>query len=140
MSFTISAYICAYNYVEAIIYNSLACKDENWKTHRSQNQFRILSPLQKNAENEPISYYKYPLFQNFQYLQIYIYQAWAIYQKIMGCFIYIQDSSNSSSFTNLVSWLLPLEATEPVSEPLLEMAVELINIHLISVQWKRLLV
>ena len=39
------------------------------------------------------------------------------------------------SYFNLVSWLLPLEA---VSEPLLEMAVELINIHLISVQRKRL--
>ena len=40
---------------------------------------------------------------------------------------------------DLVSWLLPLEATEPVSEPLLEMAVEMINIHLISVQQKRYL-
>ena len=36
-----------------------------------------------------------------------------------------------------VSWLLPLEATELVSEPLLEMAVDLLNIHLISVQQKR---
>ena len=41
------------------------------------------------------------------------------------------------SYFDQVSWLLALEATEPVSEPLLEMAVVLINIHLISVQQKR---
>ena len=49
-----------------------------------------------------------------------------------GRFIYILDSSNSSSFT-----CLALEATETVFELVTEMAVELINIHLISVQQKR---
>ena len=48
-------------------------------------------------------------------------------------FIYILESSNSSSFT-----CLALEATETVFELVTEMAVELINIHLISVQQKRL--
>jgi hypothetical protein len=33
--------------------------------------------------------------------------------------------------------VLALEATEPVSEPVTQMAVELINNHLISVQQKR---
>ena len=56
----------------------------------------------------------------------------------MCCFIYILDSSNSSLFTfDLVSSLLALEATEPVSEPVTQMAVELIYIHLISIQQKR---
>ena len=50
----------------------------------------------------------------------------------MGCFIYILDSSNSSSIT--VSWALALEATEPLSEPVTQMADELINNHLISLQ------
>ena len=49
-------------------------------------------------------------------------------------FIYILDSLNSSSFTFIR--LLALKATEPVSEPLYQMAVELINIHVISVQQK----
>ena len=38
---------------------------------------------------------------------------------------------------DLVSWLLALKATEPVSEPVTQMVVELINIHIISVQQKR---
>ena len=38
---------------------------------------------------------------------------------------------------DLVSLLLVLEATEPVSEPVTQMAVELINNHLISVHQKR---
>ena len=50
--------------------------------------------------------------------------------KTMGRFIYILDSSNSSSHFELVSSVLALEATEPVTQ----MAVELINNHLISVQ------
>ena len=55
-----------------------------------------------------------------------------------GRFMYILDSSNSSSFTfDLVSSLLALEATEPVSEPVTHMALELTNNHLISVQQKR---
>jgi hypothetical protein len=36
-----------------------------------------------------------------------------------------------------VSWLLALDQTEPVADPVTQMAVELINIHLISVQQKR---
>ena len=63
-------------------------------------------------------------------------------QKV-GCFIYILDCSNSSSnwtiqsHFELVSLVLALEATEPVSEPITQMAVELINNHFISVQQKR---
>ena len=38
---------------------------------------------------------------------------------------------------DLVSLLLALEATEPESEPVTQMALELINNHLISVQQKR---
>ena len=45
----------------------------------------------------------------------------------MGCFIYILDSSN----IELVGSVLALEATETVSEPVTQMAVELINNHLI---------
>ena len=57
---------------------------------------------------------------------------------IMGSFIYILDSSNSiQSHFELVSLVLALEATEPVSELVTQMAVELINNHLISVQQKR---
>ena len=41
------------------------------------------------------------------------------------------------SHFDLVSWFLALEASEPVSEPVTQMAVELINIQLISVQQKR---
>ena len=41
------------------------------------------------------------------------------------------------SHFELVSLVLALEATEPVSEPVTQMAVELINNHLISVQQKR---
>ena len=54
---------------------------------------------------------------------------------IQGGFIYIPDSSNSSSFTFLSRMLLlALEATEQVSEPVTQMAVELIRNHLMSVQ------
>ena len=57
---------------------------------------------------------------------------------IMGSFIYILDSSNSiQSHFELVSSILGLEATEPVSELLTQMALELINSHIISVQQKR---
>ena len=38
---------------------------------------------------------------------------------------------------DLVSSLLALEATELVSEPVTQMALELINNHLISIQQKR---
>ena len=41
------------------------------------------------------------------------------------------------SHFDLVSSVLALEATEPVSEPVTQMAVELINNHLMSVQQKR---
>ena len=41
------------------------------------------------------------------------------------------------SHFELVSSVLALEATEPVSEPVTQMAVELINNHIISVQQKR---
>ena len=45
-------------------------------------------------------------------------------------FIYILVQSHFE----LVSSLQALEATEPVSQPVTQMAVDLINIHLISVQ------
>ena len=59
--------------------------------------------------------------------------------KALDCFIYILDTVQIlvHSHFDLVSWLLALEATEPVSEQVTQMAVELINIHLISVQQKR---
>ena len=41
------------------------------------------------------------------------------------------------SHFELVRLVLALEATEPVPEPVTQMAVELINNHLISVQQKR---
>ena len=50
-------------------------------------------------------------------------------------FIYILDNSNSHF--ELVSSVRALEATELVSETVTQMAVELINNHLISVQQKR---
>ena len=52
---------------------------------------------------------------------------------MQDCFIYILDSSNF----DLVSSLVALEATELVSEPVTQMALELKNNHLISVQQKR---
>ena len=56
----------------------------------------------------------------------------------MGCFIYILDSQILvQSHFELVSLVLALEAAEPVSEPVTQMAVELINNHLISVQQER---
>ena len=47
------------------------------------------------------------------------------------------DQSPVHLHFDLVSSLLALEATEPVSEPVTQMAIELINIHLISGQQKR---
>ena len=41
------------------------------------------------------------------------------------------------SYFELVSPVLALEATDPVSEPVTQMAVELMNNHLILVQQKR---
>ena len=37
----------------------------------------------------------------------------------------------------LVSWLLVLEATEPISEPVTQIVVELIYIHFISFQYSK---
>ena len=55
---------------------------------------------------------------------------------VLGFFIYILDSSNFDHF-DIVSWLLALEPTELDYEPVTQMAVELIYIHVISVQQKR---
>ena len=53
-------------------------------------------------------------------------------------FIYMLDSfSPVYSHFDLVSSLLTLDATETLSQTVTQMAVELINIHLISVQQKR---
>jgi hypothetical protein len=49
--------------------------------------------------------------------------------------IYVQTLLHSHF--DLVSSILALEATEPVSELVTQTVVELINIHLISVQQKR---
>ena len=60
-----------------------------------------------------------------------------------GCFISIvvmylvQIIVHSYFELVIVCSLLDLEATETVSEPVTQMAVELRNIHLISVQQKR---
>ena len=55
-------------------------------------------------------------------------------QSVSGSgFIYILVHSDF----DIISLLLVLEATEPVSEPVTQMALELINNHLISVQQKR---
>ena len=63
------------------------------------------------------------------------------YGVTQDCFIYILDNSNSMYIAHLhfelVSCLLALEATELVSEPVTQMAIELYNIHLISIQQKR---
>ena len=71
-----------------------------------------------------------------------IHQMYYMYKDIKkkptkGSFIYILDSSNSSSFTFWTShavWFWFLEANELVSQPVTQMAVELMNIHLISEQ------
>ena len=55
---------------------------------------------------------------------------------VVSSTLYIVQILVHSHF-DLVSWLLALEATEPVSEPVTQMAVELINNHLISIQQKR---
>ena len=57
-------------------------------------------------------------------------------QWVVSCTFQIVHILGYSHF-DLVSLLLALEATEPVFEPVTLMAVELINIHLISVQQKR---
>ena len=50
-------------------------------------------------------------------------------------FIYVVQILVHSHF-KLVSSLLALDATEPISQPVAQMAVEIINIHLISVSVK----
>ena len=54
----------------------------------------------------------------------------------MGIIYSLSSSNSSSSHFELVSLVLALEAIEPVSEMVTQMAVELINNHLISVQQK----
>jgi hypothetical protein len=51
-------------------------------------------------------------------------------------FIYISDRSNSNSFIFMTSQFT-LEATETLSQTVTQMAVEMINIHLISIDQKR---
>ena len=51
-------------------------------------------------------------------------------------YLHVCEDIVQSNF-DLVYLLLALEVTEPVSEPVTQMAVELINNHLISVQQKR---
>lgn len=55
----------------------------------------------------------------------------------LDCFIYILAQILVESHFEPVSLVLALEATERVSEPVSQMAVELINNYLISVQQKR---
>ena len=62
-------------------------------------------------------------------------RVWCALICPLGCFIYVQTLLHSHF--DLVSSILALEATELVSEPVTQMAVELMNIHLISVQQKR---
>jgi AhpD family alkylhydroperoxidase len=49
---------------------------------------------------------------------------------------WIFQKTSLVGFIQILIWLLALEASELVSEPVTQMAVELINIHLISVQQK----
>ena len=61
-----------------------------------------------------------------------------INSSLMGPFIYILESSILvNSHFDLVNLLLALEATEPGSQPVTQMALEVIKNHLISVQQKR---
>ena len=53
---------------------------------------------------------------------------------IVSSTFWIVQTLVQSHFELVSSVLATLEATEPVSEPLSQMAVELINNHLISVQ------
>ena len=57
-------------------------------------------------------------------------------QGVVSSTFYIAQIIVQSHF-ELVNSVLALEATEPVSEPVTQMAVEMINNHLISVQSKR---
>jgi hypothetical protein len=52
-------------------------------------------------------------------------------------FIYILVQILVHSHFELISSILDLDATEPVSQPVSQTAVEMISIHLISVQQKR---
>ena len=56
--------------------------------------------------------------------------------RVVSFTSYIAQILVQSHF-ELVSWVLALEATGPVSKLVTQMAVELINNHLISVQQKR---
>ena len=60
----------------------------------------------------------------------------AIKPRVVSSIFQIAQILVQSHF-KLVSSVQVLEATEPVSEPVTQMAVELINNHLISVQQKR---
>ena len=62
----------------------------------------------------------------------------ALYAVVMllNHFIYIAQILVQSHFEQ-VSSVLALEATEPVPEPVTQIAIELINNHLISVQQNR---
>ena len=60
---------------------------------------------------------------------------WAGYWVVSSTFQIAQILVQSHF--ELVSLVLALEATEPVSEPVTQMAVELINNYLISVEQKR---
>ena len=74
-------------------------------------------------------------FYDFRFVELDVSNLASVLSRIfMGRFIYILDSSMIvHSHFDLVSSLLALEATEPVSEPVNQMALELINNHLISV-------
>ena len=56
----------------------------------------------------------------------------------LGRLIYILDSSNSSSFKFLVSLLLVLEATEPVSEQVTQMALKAYVVSAKILNWHSL--
>ena len=58
-------------------------------------------------------------------------------EQIQTFFYQFTWKKSEKKISNLVSLLLAQESTEPVSELVTQMAVELINIHLISVQQKR---
>ena len=148
MSFTISAYICAYNYEEAIIYHSFACKDENWMTlmfvsQKPKTNWGISSPFTHATENEPISDFIYPLFPNLQYLQIYIHQTWVIYYRILktkltegrnleGCTLYFLMSLGPKMFCTSQGQLQEAVAVLVLVQMFL--AIPKIEVHLLLIQ------
>ena len=82
--------------------------------------------------------YIYQLIENLRFhmwLSPLVNLFYVIWQRLISSTFYIVQLLVQSHF-ELVSSILALDATETVSQPVTQMAVEMINIHLISVQPK----